>query len=132
MLNLDLRRVLDGGEVEFFVPLGEFGSESTKGGDLRRCQIEREVERLKDDFISTVTQTGTLNFSLEKTSGVVAGLLRLPDPAVELGAPVADLVVQFTRLVGTQLPLRDVGVLLLQRRQVRRAAGGACGHLRTA
>lgn len=48
----------------------------------------------KTAFISAVTQTGTLNFSLEKTSGAVAALLRLPDPAVELGAPAPD----FTRV----------------------------------
>ncbi|HAH31876.1 MAG TPA: hypothetical protein DCL44_06130 [Elusimicrobia bacterium] len=44
----------------------------------------------KTVFISTQTQTAGLNFSFEKASGAVAGLLRLPNPAEEIGAPTPD------------------------------------------
>ncbi len=44
----------------------------------------------KTVYISTLTQTATLNFSFEKASGAVAGLLLLPNPQEELGAPAPD------------------------------------------
>lgn len=44
----------------------------------------------KTVFISTQTRTAKLNFTFEKASGAVAGLLRLPNPANEIGAPAPD------------------------------------------
>ncbi|MBI4803308.1 MAG: hypothetical protein HY796_12375 [Elusimicrobia bacterium] len=44
----------------------------------------------KTAFISTQAQTANLNFSFEKASGSVAGLLRLPNPVEEIGAPTTD------------------------------------------
>ncbi|MBU2573161.1 MAG: carboxypeptidase regulatory-like domain-containing protein, partial [Elusimicrobia bacterium] len=62
----------------------------------------------KTVFISTQAQTAGLNFSFEKASGAVAGLLRLPNPADEIGAPAPDFTLAGLkwRILKSDDPLR--------------------------
>jgi len=59
-------------------------------------------------FLSTQTQAAALNFSFEKASGAVAGLLRLPNPADEIGAPAPDFALAALkwRITRSDDPLR--------------------------
>ncbi len=62
----------------------------------------------KTVYISSVSQAATLNFSFVKASGAVTGLIQLPNPVSEMGAPEPDFTraVLKWRIVRSDDPLR--------------------------